>query len=261
MDYGICTLSIIPCRKEPGDRSEMVTQLLFGETFAIINRQDKWLQIVSTYDNYECWIGDKQYLPLSETEFNSTKSNTRFAVNEVISVITNKDLYTSFPCVAGSLLPNFEEDNFNINLSHYNYEGELCDLTHKNSRSLLVEKAYEFLNAPYLWGGRSVLGIDCSGFTQLVFKLNGFTLFRDAWQQAEQGQTLSFLEEAKEGDLAFFDNEDGKIIHVGIILKDNMIIHASGKVRIDKLDHYGIFNNETKNYSHRLRVLKRVIEE
>ena len=110
-----------------------------------------------------------------------------------------------------------------------------------------------------MWGGRSFFGIDCSGFTQIAFKLNGFKLPRDASQQALIGTPLSFVEEAQAGDLAFFDNEEGKIIHVGIILEDAKIIHASGKVRVDKLDHYGIFNVDSKRYSHHLRVIKRVL--
>jgi cell wall-associated NlpC family hydrolase len=116
-----------------------------------------------------------------------------------------------------------------------------------------------FLNAPYLWGGKTPFGIDCSGFTQTVYKLNGIKLLRDAYQQAEQGETLSFVEEAEAGDLAFFDNEEGRIVHVGIVLDNNKIIHASGKVRIDGFDHHGIFNNEKRDYSHKLRLLKRIV--
>jgi len=116
-----------------------------------------------------------------------------------------------------------------------------------------------YLNAPYLWGGRSPFGIDCSGFTQVIYKLNGFKLPRDASQQATIGETLSFIEESESGDLAFFDNEEGNIIHVGIMLENNNIIHASGKVRIDKIDHQGIFNSETNTYSHRLRLIKKIL--
>ena len=116
-----------------------------------------------------------------------------------------------------------------------------------------------YLNSPYLWGGRSPFGIDCSGFTQMVFKLNGIKLPRDAYEQAEIGKTLNFIEETQKGDLAFFDNEEGKIIHTGIIIDKNKIIHSSGKVRIDNLDHYGIFNAETGKYSHNLRLIKKVV--
>ena len=123
----------------------------------------------------------------------------------------------------------------------------------------MIETAYLFLNAPYLWGGKTIFGIDCSGFTQMVYKLNGHQLLRDASQQATQGDPLSFIEESEPGDLAFFDNEEGLITHVGIMLKDNHIIHASGKVRVDRIDHTGIYNNELRTHTHKLRVIKRII--
>jgi hypothetical protein len=261
MEYGICQLSIIPCRKEPSDRSEMVSQLLFGETFELIEKKEKWVRIRNTHDTYESWIGSKQYLSLTEAEYLALQKQIRYGVNEIISIITDKTKNLSFPCVAGSLLPSYEEDNFEILDQHFNYEGEIFDTHQKSPRSWIAEKSYEFLNAPYLWGGRSVLGIDCSGFTQLIYRMAGYAIPRDAWQQAENGKTLSFLDEVKEGDLAFFDNEEGRIIHVGIVLPDHQIIHASGMVRIDKLDHYGIYQEESKSYSHRLRLLKTFIED
>lgn len=260
MEYGICNLSIVPCRKEPSDKSEMVTQLLFGQTFSIYTKNEKWTEIIISDDQYRCWVGNKQYMPLTEEQFNQINSNSSFVINDVISVMEHKNQQIHFPVVAGSVLPNYEEDNFEIVDQIYNYEGEVSNTSTKGTRNKIVEKALEFLNAPYLWGGKSVLGIDCSGFTQLVYKINGYNLPRDAYQQAEIGKTLSFLDEAVEGDLAFFDNEDGKIIHVGIILANHHIIHASGKVRIDKIDHFGIYNEEIKDYSHRLRILKNCID-
>jgi hypothetical protein len=260
MEYGICNLSIIPCRKEANDKSEMVTQLLFGQTFSINTKTEKWAEIIIHDDHYRCWISNKQYKELSEEQFNYINQNSNYVVNDVISVMEDKHQHIHFPVIAGSLLPNYEEDNFEIVDHLYNYEGEVVNVSTKGTRERLVEKALEFLNTPYLWGGKSVLGIDCSGFTQLVYKLNGFNLLRDAYQQAESGKTLSFLDEAREGDLAFFDNEEGKIIHVGIILANHHIIHASGKVRIDKIDHFGIYNEEIKDYSHRLRILKNFID-
>jgi cell wall-associated NlpC family hydrolase len=126
-------------------------------------------------------------------------------------------------------------------------------------KSSLIETAFMYVNAPYLWGGKTPFGIDCSGFTQMVYKLNGYALLRDASQQATQGVPLSFIEESEAGDLAFFDNEEGKIIHVGIIMDDNYIIHASGKVRVDRLDHLGIYNAELNKHTHKLRVIKKII--
>ena len=126
-------------------------------------------------------------------------------------------------------------------------------------KSDIVSTAFLYLNAPYLWGGKSPFGIDCSGFTQMVYKLCGYKLLRDAYQQSNQGDALSFIEESEPGDLAFFDNEEGKIIHVGIIMENNYIIHASGKVRIDRLDHLGIYNAEQNKHTHRLRVIKKIV--
>ena len=123
----------------------------------------------------------------------------------------------------------------------------------------MQEIAQSLLNVPYQWGGRSPMGMDCSGFTQVVFKILGKKLLRDAWQQAEQGVLVNFIEEIQPGDLVFFDNEEGRIIHVGIALANHKIIHASGCVRIDNLDHHGIYNTETRKYSHNLRIIKRVL--
>jgi cell wall-associated NlpC family hydrolase len=161
--------------------------------------------------------------------------------------------------VLGSFLPNYKKNNVSFNKNEYIFDGLTVDSSKKNSKNKLIENAYIYLNAPYLWGGRSPLGIDCSGFTQLLYKLNGVQLPRDASQQAKVGQTLSFVEESEAGDLAFFDNEEGNIIHVGMVLDNNRIIHASGKVRIDRLDHQGIYNVDTHKYSHRLRLIKKII--
>lgn len=160
----------------------------------------------------------------------------------------------------GSTLYAFDGMNFKIGKEKFVYAGQAV---HEDVDTLHGEHirrfALKFLHAPYQWGGRSPFGIDCSGFTQVVFKLYGTTLPRDAYQQAELGKTLNFIHEAREGDLAFFDDEDGKITHVGIVIPDGKIIHASGKVRIDTLDHHGIYNHEEKKYTHTLRILKRVI--
>ena len=125
-------------------------------------------------------------------------------------------------------------------------------------KNKLRQNALIILNAPYVWGGRSPLGIDCSGLTQIVYRLQGIDLPRDAYQQAKVGTTLSFIEESEVGDLAFFDDKEGKVIHVGIILEDNHIIHASGKVRIDRIDQQGIFNSEIGKHTHKLRLIKSI---
>jgi cell wall-associated NlpC family hydrolase len=118
--------------------------------------------------------------------------------------------------------------------------------------------ATSFLNTPYLWGGRTHFGIDCSGFTQAVFKLQGINLLRDASQQVDQGYAINLLQETKLGDLAFFENQEGNIVHVGILLNNEKIIHASGRVKIDFIDEKGIFSEELKRYTHKLKAIKRM---
>ena len=126
------------------------------------------------------------------------------------------------------------------------------------SPQAMVEFAQKFLGAPYIWGGRSLFGIDCSGLVQLCARAAGKLLPRDASQQVQEGELVYFLPEIQPGDLAFFGNEDGKIVHVGIMLDSERIIHASGKVRIDYLDQTGIFNKERNEHTHRLQVIKRL---
>ncbi len=257
--YGICNISIVPCRKEPSDRSEMVTQLLFGEHFRILGRQDNWLHIKIEYDDYEGWIDKKQFLPIEQHTFDILGSTEEYYSTDLVQIIKDDKTSMHFPIVMGSILPNFDSKECVIENQSYTYEGEYIKGYLPFAKTGILETAMMYLNAPYLWGGKTPFGIDCSGFTQIVYKLNGIKLKRDAYQQAEQGEILSFVEEAEPGDLAFFDNEEGKIIHVGIIMDDNKIIHASGKVRIDGFDHQGIFNTDKKNYSHRLRLLKRIV--
>ncbi len=257
MSFGICSLSIVPCRKEPSSTSEMVTQLLFGETYTVVEDKEDWLSVLTSFDSYPCWISAKQHTPLPDKV--SKELNTRILSSELIQVINNTGSQTLYPITIGSTLPNFKDHKLDIAGTCFLFEGQTTDSGQKKTIKELIDTAYLFLNAPYLWGGRSPFGIDCSGFVQLVYKLNGYTLPRDASRQVELGSPLSFVEEAEAGDLAFFDNEAGNIVHVGLILDNQQIIHASGSVRIDRFDHYGIFRSDTKKYSHMLRVIKKII--
>lgn len=258
MKYGVCHLSVVPCRLEPSDTSEMVTQLLFGETVKVYEEKKKsWRRAKTVYDDYDCWVDEKQITYINEEEFNQVNNDNVSA--ELVHVIENKDSRLITPISLGSSLPNFKNKLITFGNHQYSFKGSLIDTSKLINKSKLIENAMMYLNAPYLWGGRSPFGIDCSGFTQMVYKMNGYKLPRDASQQANIGQTLSFIEESESGDLAFFDNDEGNIIHVGIMLENNHIIHASGKVRIDKIDHQGIYNVDTNTYSHRLRLIKKIL--
>jgi cell wall-associated NlpC family hydrolase len=150
---------------------------------------------------------------------------------------------------------------FEVGEMSYMIQGNNFSSSRSNSRELIIEKALKYFNSPYLWGGRSPFGIDCSGFSQILYKMAGFPIPRNASEQSLIGENLSFLEESKPGDLAFFDNEEGNIIHVGIIWEKNKIIHSSGMVRIDNIDQFGIYNVDTKRYSHKLRIMRRIIQD
>lgn len=257
MLFGICNLSIVPLRLEPSDASEMVSQVVFGEHFEVLEKTKKWSKIRLDFDNYEGYIDNKQYQEISEETHTLLLKEEKYYTGELIDFITDSNNgLTTIPM--GARLPFFNDNKIKINNTTYSYEGKVCNS--KLAKSAIIETAFLFLNVPYLWGGKSPFGIDCSGFTQTVYKLCGYNLLRDAKQQATQGEVLSFIEESEPGDLAFFDNEEGIITHVGIIMNDYNIIHAHGKIRIDKLDHSGIYNVDTQQHSHKLRVIKRLIE-
>lgn len=256
MLFGICNLSIVPVRAEESDKSEMISQVLFGEHFEIIEKTKNWSKIRISFDNFEGYIDNKQYQEITEDFYNSIERNNLTFSGEILDFVTseNNDLTT---IAIGSQLPVFNNGNLKLGSKSYRYDNNV--FSSQLSKSEILKIAFTYLNSPYLWGGKTPFGIDCSGFTQMVYKLSGYKLPRDAKEQAKQGEVLSFIEESEPGDLAFFDNEEGEIIHVGIVLNDYNIIHAHGKVRIDTLDHSGIFNADIQKHTHKLRVIKKMI--
>lgn len=249
MIYGICILSIVPMRAEPSDPSEMVNQLLYGEVFKVPEKRKKWSRIRLLHDKYEGWIDNKQFKEITEEEYAFAKAQPQQLISDPVQFVTSpqKQLLTT---VMGSAVHT-------LSLTQGTYEGPSTE--GKKGKNALIDTALLFVGTPYLWGGRTHFGIDCSGFTQMVYRLNGHKLLRDASQQATLGEALSFIEESEPGDLAFFDNDEGTIVHVGIIMEDNYIIHAHGQVRIDRLDHSGIYNVEQRAHTHKLRVIKKII--
>jgi hypothetical protein len=256
MDYGICNLSMVPLRSEPTDKAELVSQVLFGEHFKVLEIRKNWSKIRLAFDKYEGWIDNKQFKFISKETYEAMEKAPKTLAKNLIDFVGNKNnALMTIPI--GSNLPNFTGNTFSIGNDTFTYEGDV--INSKNTKNHIINTAFLYLNSPYLWGGKTPFGIDCSGFSQMVYKLNGYALRRDASQQARQGEVLSFIEESEPGDLAFFDNEEGVITHVGIIMEDNYIIHAHGKVRIDRLDHSGIYNVDTHRHSHKLRVIKKII--
>jgi gamma-D-glutamyl-L-lysine dipeptidyl-peptidase len=267
--FGICLQSLIPLRSEPSHRSEMVTQVLFGELYRIVYTNGLWIRIQLVFDNYEGWIPVLQSRSIRQSEFLRLGSQEPAIVAELVQLVSDKARTIMIPVVLGSSLPAFTSPEFQVEDDIFVYEGDITTSTApaktntpgdpQKIRVQLFEYAELYMHSPYLWGGRSPFGIDCSGFVQLVYKLAGIKLFRDASQQASQGEVISFLDESEPGDLLFFDDQDGSINHVGMLLNRERIIHCSGKVRIDKIDHQGIFNDDLNQYTHQLRLIKRII--
>lgn len=249
MQYGVCNLSIVPLRLEPSDRSELVSQVLYGEHFKVLEQRKNWSKIRLAFDSYEGWIDNKQYIETQQDIYDTLNKQMPKLATDLVEFVndTNNQLH---PIPLGASLNC-------LNIFNHTHDGNVSDKVLPKTN--LINTAFLYLNAPYLWGGKTPFGIDCSGFTQMVYKLNGYKIFRDASQQATQGEPLSFIEESEAGDLAFFDNSDGQIVHVGIIMNDNYIIHAHGKVRIDRLDHSGIYNVDKKTHTHKLRVIKKIV--
>lgn len=252
---GITIFAVIPLRAEPSHRSEMVSQLLFGETYTVLETSRDWHFIECDYDNYKGWIHAGSHFSYSENH-SGTLDSKRYITHRLFTPVHNSLIDEPINIPAGSELPNFRNNRFSIGERHFSMPYAPYEISGDIKPENVVKSAIRFLNTPYLWGGRNPMGMDCSGFVQVCFKMIGHKLPRDASQQINLGRGIDFIDEAKPGDLAFFDNKDGEIIHVGIIISNNKIIHCSGKVRIDMIDHFGIFNRESRTYTHSLRILK-----
>ena len=259
--YGISLQTIIPVRRSPGDKNEMVNQLLFGDFVKVKDIFENWYLIESTDDEHEGWVDTNQLHSISEETYNQFLTSARFFLTDIFNESVNLKDNTSTRLVMGSQLPNLKNRTFTIEDESYSFNGNFISSQENLDKKLFKANTLKYLNTPYLLGGKSPFGIDCSGFVQMVYKLSGVFLKRDYTKQAQQGELINFIHESKLGDLAFFEDEEGNIIHVGIILDNEHIIHASGKVRIDKIDHNGIFSEQAKRYTHKLRLLKRIITE
>jgi len=258
MHYGICPLSVIPIRSSSSHKSEMISQLLFGELLEILDRKGKqWAKIRCAYDNFVGWVDASQIKSITPSEFESFKSDFAFSL-ELVQPVMGPDHFV--PITMGSRLPTFDGMHFKLGETPYTFSGQAIAPTDISPNpDFILKIAKRYLNTPFLWGGRSPFGVDSAGLVQLVYSMAGITLPREASLQIEEGETVDFVEQAAPGDLAFFENKAGRIAHVGIIMPDRRIIHSYGGVRIDLVDHYGIYHQQDRRYTHKLRLAKRVL--
>jgi cell wall-associated NlpC family hydrolase len=254
---GICRLGVVPVRYEPSDTSEMVTQLLFGDHYGVIEKEKNWVKIRIEFDAYEGWIDSKQHSEIS-IEYFDHLNNTEFKIaTDITSAVLFKKRLIQI--VIGSILPISSYELFEVN-EQFAFNGTSKNMGEKQDFEYLKQISKRYLNAPYLWGGKTPFGIDCSGLSQQIFKVCGYRLKRDAAQQHLQGEKVINLEEAHPGDLAFFHNQKEVITHVGILMGNHDIMHASGFVRRDKIDEKGIYNEELSLYTHKLAGIRRIFK-
>lgn len=246
----ISGLAVIPVRSSPSDACEMTTQLLFGELVTILEQEHQWIKIKIQHDDYEGWVDEKQILPISDKDVPHLLDLPRQQVpfTELFTPWGNQTILQGSPILS-------QDDSFVISHHPFHWKDEVPSI-HQNDISILINS---YMNAPYLWGGRTKFGIDCSGLTQTLFHQLSINIHRDASQQVLQGKSIPFAAK-KEGDLAFFTSEGkDKISHVGVVLPHNKIVHAHGRVRIDELHEEGIFNAKEKKYSHQFSCVNRYL--
>lgn len=254
MEYAVCLQSMVAQRLNPSEKSEMVNQLLFGDLVKVLSTDKSWVLVENQHDNYQAWTNILQLQEISYEDYIAFSQSSKYYSSSLFKR-SEDESGNSVAYSFGSWLHGYQSGIFTVSGMKFKHETEILEPSHNLS---IKELAMEYVGSPYLWGGRSIFGIDCSGFVQMVFKLYGVSLPRDASQQVEKGELVNFIDEAKEGDIAFFENEEGSIIHTGIILNDKKIIHASGEVKINEIDHNGIFDKNLDKYTHKLRVIKRV---
>jgi gamma-D-glutamyl-L-lysine dipeptidyl-peptidase len=253
MERYICENIFVPLRVMPSHKSEMMSQIIFGERFNIIDKSGTWIKIETLFDEYTGWIDT------DHQQYTIDNENTQGKVlNRSLQCFKNDKTKIILEAGCEVYNPDFENKSFTIGKNIFKTESEF-DKSFILPEKSLTDTALKFLNSPYIWGGRISSGIDCSGLTQLVYKIHGISIPRDSNRQAEIGSIIDFFDDTVAGDLVFFDNERGKISHVGMILSRGLIIHASGRVRIDSIDHQGIYMQEIGKYSHRLRMIKRIV--
>lgn len=255
--YGINLNGLIPLRAMADEASEQLTQILFGEYFIVEEAIERWVRIRNIRDNEAGWIDRKMMTAIDEDLFQQLFENKPVIACNPITYATLAD-GSCLPIPGGSRLPFYDIEKQRFTIGNFVYAFAMSDTNLSKQSSDFINVALSYLHSPYLWGGKNVMGIDCSGLVQVAALICGKELTRNARQQIAFGDQVDFLAEALPGDLAFFDHDDGHISHVGILLNDHQILHASGEVHVAPIDNLGIKSVNNGKYTHSLRVIKRI---
>ena len=258
--YAICTLSTAALRRSPSQRAELVSQLLFGETVEVLEwRGRQWARVRCCADELEAFVAGNQIEPITEDEYLRCRYEFSYVL-DLFQPIVGENSFV--PVTIGARLPGFDGLRFRLGTQSFTFSGQAvapADLP--LTAELVLRIARKLLNAPFLWGGRSPLGLDAPALVQLAFGIVGYRLPRTTEAQVQCGRTVHFIEQSAPGDVAFFENAAGRVAHAGLLLPDHQILHVDEKVRIDAIDHYGIYNNDLGRYTHRLRIVKRLLND
>jgi len=255
--YAINFATIVPVRADRSDESEIMTQILFGDTFEVLKTHNQWNYIKASYDNYEGWIDEKVIFEISKEDFDRLNHQQKYYTADILSEVVF-DTNGKFLLPMGSVLPDFNPKDNTVKIGEQVGVFKGAFITGKHDKMKVLSYALSYLNAPYLWGGKTHFGLDCSGLTQMTYKMCGHDLLRNAKDQATQGTSIK-LSEAEAGDLAFFTNAKGKVIHVGFLLGNGQIFHSHGNAHIDPIDEKGIFSKQFQRYSHTLSDVRRIV--
>jgi gamma-D-glutamyl-L-lysine dipeptidyl-peptidase len=252
MEGLICGNVYVPLRAAPSHKSEMLSQLLFGEKYETGETAGTWMKVTTLFDRYSGWVDSEHLQRIKDSD-----SARGLTLNRALRCYRPDGSKLVLEAGCEIFNPDYQGKTFRLGDQVFSTSESFCE-NHVVTNESLADTAMRFLNSPYMWGGRIPSGIDCSGLTQLVYKIHGTTLPRDSSKQSEEGHSVSFLEESEPGDLLFFDNDHGIISHVGIVISHGLVLHASGRVRLDRVDHQGIYRDDLKRYTHKLRMIKRI---
>ena len=261
MIFGITTAGIVPLRREKSERSVLASQALFGEMMEVTREEGRWCRVRMLHDGMEGWTRREDLVGVDEGFVRRAMEGRPFVTRDMFSIVMREGDWAGQLVPAGSVLPLYEGETgyFRVGDDAYRLVGSLPEAGTGNAREAIARYALMYYNVPYVAGGRSPWGIDNAGLVQMVYRLAGVGVPRQLARWAAEGQTLSFLEEALPGDVVLFGDESGVVTHAGVLWEAGRVIHASGRVRVDKIDHHGIFNEATKRYTHALKLIKRFL--